>query len=405
MHTISLTSRTQQGARSQPSSLLHRGALACSVALFLAAQATSQGTTPEPRPLDLQVSSNEQGFGTVLDMGPSGFVFLQCKTDSLQSGGWYGAVTHAYLDPGAQVTHSLLRESHSLSSFVDNPSYGWTVATPSLPANWTLNVDQAGGDEFFSKALTNGVTAVPNAVNLFLDPLFVPPSGQGITQIFGENPNAGWLRDDASGAFNADAMLQEAAWRRLGPLVGPMKSSDFFNSDEWQGYLNSGMQLAVTLIGIRGPDVAAGSGVSSGSGTPGLLGFPTNVPVYGISNEARLKFGGTGSYEFGYVYDPVNGMQQIFPAVPGGGVAMPSVGFSPKMQIKLFQNQAVGVEYTLTLHWATYGYTAFRVPLAAAQGPHSVREYRFYQGDVNGVPTYGAWQIIPAGGRPMVIVQ
>jgi hypothetical protein len=119
----------------------------------------------------------------------------------------------------------------------------------------------------------------------------------------------------------------------------------------------------------------------------------------------RISGPGVNPDEFGYVYDPVNSAQQIYPAVPGGGVAMASSGFAPKMQVKLHENGILGATYVVNLRWSSFGFTAFRVPLGAAQGPHTVRSYRFYMGTMNGTPVYGPWLDIPPAGRPIVLVQ
>lgn len=340
-------------------------------------------------------------------MYQQGFLHIRCTTDGALAGGWYGAVANAYLVDQPNVPWPIPPQSVQLNSFIQQPIYGWSQSSTALPADWTINLDNAGGDDFFEQAFMTTTGASPNAVQGFLAPLYTIPFNQTITQNLEDNATFPWLRDDASRAYNGDALVQEAVWRRVEPQVGSMTKSEFFDGP-WQRYLDAGVHLAMTLISVRGPDLPAGQGTIVGGGpAPGLVGFPSEVPAYGISNESKVKFGGVGSEileRFQYYKETVNGASQMYPAAAGAALTLASAGFKPKMQIRLWE-QGTTVNYRINVFWAAFGHTVFRVPQAAAAGTHIVKEFRYYRGLVGNTPTYGPWRTIPAGNRPNVVVQ
>jgi hypothetical protein len=280
------------------------------------------------------------------------------------------------------------------------PNQAWLYTGP----QWDMHALAQDGHDFMSRALLRFGEANPEAVRNAADPLYKPTPYLQIQQNYGIAGNHGWLVDPDTGAFNLDALRQKAVWNRIGPIAEEDESEFFNNSGHWGKILAYDHELSITLIGLRGPSVTPSMGAALGANPPqtppGLEGYPSAPPRLTASPRAWITFVGTG---LGYLsFYPAWSSPQvpILPTHPGATVQLNATGFRPRMQVALCADAAGGPRYELNTVWSDFGKIQFTVPATAATGFYSVRYYRYF------VPGsgYAAWQVVPAGKQPRILV-
>lgn len=350
----------------------------------------------------LDLSDDGVNYATELSALDSAYMNIRCHALAQAAGGWYGAIADAWFQPG--VHPAMERELTPL----------WELADPFEPHAQTLYASNllvpcrlVEGLAFMHGALNDPQTGLlsPNVVTWTLDPLYEPGAASLIKQQFGITPNPAWPQEEEN-VFNLDAVMQEAVWRRIESSVTSTQKA-FFNSDEWEQMLASGVFLSIMLIGMRGPDLPPGEGALPGETPPPLVGFPSSPPKFAISNEALVTFGGaiqiTNSFWFAVPWG--SPIMPVLLAMPGQVIKLTAAGYRPRMQILFKRVNGGGPGHVLNLRWSGYGQVQFKVPVTAGSGMHSVQKYRFKNGEVLGVPTYTDWRIIPATHRPLFGVQ
>lgn len=385
--------------------------LSLALGLVVAAPVTAQN-------LELKVSDGVTPWTSSLSPQQSYLLMLGTCDPSFVNG-WYGAIAFAYQEFNPETDYPLV--TTSLSSVV-NP-----LINDTIPNTDVVESDSDTLLEFFEHALLTPGTANLSdvAVRNQLDPLFLPEGfnadGQPqIQQLVGYNTGFPWRRDPSlQYIFNSDSVLMDAVWRRAEPKT-QLSRYQFFNAGDggFGQMLDEGITLSVTLIGVRGPNSTIFGFPFPWpiAGVPGLTGFPAlGLPQLAISNTARIRFGGSNlPFDWGLRFSPnlnLSGAGSAAPSnvmsigSPGSGFRQAATGFRPGMQIRLFQNGAQGVSYTLDLFSLGNGEVAFRIPTACATATHSVRKFRYYIGELNGVAQYGPWHTIPQGQRAIIAIQ
>jgi len=400
MDTNSPTSLAPVAAKSS----LLRG-ITLGLGLAFAAPVTAQN-------LDLQITDGIHWW--TQDLTPDqDYLVMLGSCDPAFSGGWYGPMAFAYQETSTTnyplVTTPIETVFQSLT--------GLTAANSSV-----VDSDVDTLRNFLKASLFTAGTAQmsENAVQSFIDPVFLPQgtNAQGapwVEQLFGVNMGFPWLRDPSlQYIFNAQALLRQAVWARVSGTTS-MTRHDFFNTPDagFDLMKAEGITLAISLIGLRGP--SAGGGDPFGTpNVPGLVGFPTSgAPQLAVSPAARIRFGGSTSPNgsglsfrpFWNVGGNVPPQNLLTIGAAGAGWTSPAVGHDAGMQVRLFQNGAPGVNYALDLLEVDWGIVGFRIPPQCASGMHSVRQYRYYIGQLNNQPFYGPWMTIPQGMRALIAIQ